>query len=489
MSPSKSDAKKPRASRVPYTPPVARRSATSNKEVPETQRTHDADRSSSASFSKRSPQEAADGDQSHRGSPEEQPAKQERVGASTGAEDNSGERRLEKTSANTCKPGPKPGPSTPGVDGKGPAKFASAGSEGRRKPRQAWAQYVPPGRRGTASSSESARSSAPESNSSKPMEESARPCGSSDPVGGREAPSQEAAPQRSSDVVVLDEPVVEEHASLGASITTSSLSLSDACGDDGNAEPALDPEECKAPVSSPSPHAETASTAVARDFAGTAPSQAVHRECQEGTETSYPPAAATFSGAAETPCEEEPTINTSISDAATSSTDSSCCRKEDQELPQLKPPAARYIPPGRRKALDAEAEAAAASGGGDGGAAGDGMGPLWTSRAPVRVSQRERATDGDASPARPAPARVARVVGGGMSAYGANISEYSGEFACCTYLGLRGLGETRNACIHTQDGLCNGSVLRTSDNIVHQFITIIVRPMCRYRYDRVSDPV
>lgn len=107
-------------------------------------------------------------------------------------------------------------------------------------------------------------------------------------------------------------------------------------------------------------------------------------------------------------------------------------RDKGPELPALKPPSARYIPPGRRKALDTEAAAAAASGrdlnGGGGGAAGDGMGPLWASRAPVRVSQRERPSDRDAeAAARPNPSRVAGVVSGGMSAYGANISEYSGE--------------------------------------------------------------
>lgn len=54
-----------------------------------------------------------------------------------------------------------------------------------------------------------------------------------------------------------------------------------------------------------------------------------------------------------------------------------------------------------------------------------GMGPLWTSRAPIRVSQRARPSDREASPVRPSPTRVAGVVSGGMSAYGANISEYS----------------------------------------------------------------
>lgn len=93
--------------------------------------------------------------------------------------------------------------------------------------------------------------------------------------------------------------------------------------------------------------------------------------------------------------------------------------EESQEMPLLKAPFARYVPPGRRKLLDSASTSAD-------GAAG-GMGPLWTSRAPIRVSQRPRPSDGEASPTRPSPARVAAVVGGGMSAYGANISEYSGK--------------------------------------------------------------
>ena len=98
--------------------------------------------------------------------------------------------------------------------------------------------------------------------------------------------------------------------------------------------------------------------------------------------------------------------------------------EDSQELPAAKAPSARYVPPGRRKIIDAEV--AAYNEAGASGTAG-GMGPLWTSRAPIRVSQRARPSDREASPVRPSPARVAGVVSGGMSAYGANISEYSGK--------------------------------------------------------------
>lgn len=98
---------------------------------------------------------------------------------------------------------------------------------------------------------------------------------------------------------------------------------------------------------------------------------------------------------------------------------------------QAKPASsARYVPPGRRKILDAEAAAAASESGTNtknGDPPAEYMGPLWPSRGPVRVSQKARPSDREASPARPAPARVAGVVSGGMSAYGASISEYSGE--------------------------------------------------------------
>ena len=97
---------------------------------------------------------------------------------------------------------------------------------------------------------------------------------------------------------------------------------------------------------------------------------------------------------------------------------------DGEEIPVAKAPSARYIPPGRRKIIDAEVAAFKESGAG--GTAGR-MGPLWTSRAPIRVSQRARPSDREASPVRPSPARVSGVVNGGMSAYGANISEYSGK--------------------------------------------------------------
>eukprot|EP00904_Undaria_pinnatifida_P007472 jgi/Undpi1/3855/HiC_scaffold_16.g07224.m1 len=93
-----------------------------------------------------------------------------------------------------------------------------------------------------------------------------------------------------------------------------------------------------------------------------------------------------------------------------------------QELPVAKAPSARYVPPGRRKIIDAEVAALNETGASE---TARGMGPLWTSRAPVRVSQRARPSDRESSPVRPSPARVAGVVSGGMSAYGANISEYS----------------------------------------------------------------
>ena len=442
MSSSTSGAKKPRAPRVPYTPPAARRSATSNN-AGETRRTHDADRSLSKQRPRREAAAAdAEGNNNHsrgqgQGPPAEQPAKPERAGKRTEEEKDTGGERLESASADTRKPRPS---SPGGVDRESPeVKAVSAGSAetSGRKPRQAWAQYVPPGRRGAARSNEGARSSAPESPPPTPTEESASGGGSSGSV-------QQAAAHQPSTAVVADEPAAEEHTLTGASMPTSSTSpstsssssssSSNACVDGSNAASAVPSEEGQAPVPSrsspppspprpPPPPPESTGTALAQKPAGIAPSPAVHQERQDGKEASHPPTPETVSDAVETPCKESTNTNKADStDAVTDIED-----KGDQELPPLKPPAARYVPPGRRKALDAEAAAAAAGGGGD-GAAGDGIGPLWTSRAPVRVSQRERATDKEASAAaRPAPARVARVVGGGMSAYGANISEYSGE--------------------------------------------------------------
>lgn len=90
----------------------------------------------------------------------------------------------------------------------------------------------------------------------------------------------------------------------------------------------------------------------------------------------------------------------------------------------VKAPFSPYVPPGRRQAMETADAAAAGL---------EGMGLLWPSvgRTPVRASQRARPTDGGTSPSRPAPARVAAVVSGGMSAYGANISEYSGTHYGC----------------------------------------------------------
>lgn len=88
---------------------------------------------------------------------------------------------------------------------------------------------------------------------------------------------------------------------------------------------------------------------------------------------------------------------------------------------------APYIPPGRRKMMEAAPQTAPEATGGDAMGGSTGIGPLWTFRAPVRVSQRARPTDGESSPSRPPPSRVAAVVSGGMSAYGANIEEYSGK--------------------------------------------------------------
>lgn len=98
-------------------------------------------------------------------------------------------------------------------------------------------------------------------------------------------------------------------------------------------------------------------------------------------------------------------------------------RKSKEDIP-AKAPIGKYVPPGRQKIIDAKGFAGNNSSMANNAS---GMGPLWTSRPPVRVTQRARSSDRETSPARPAPARMARVVGGGMSAYGASISEYSGE--------------------------------------------------------------
>lgn len=92
-----------------------------------------------------------------------------------------------------------------------------------------------------------------------------------------------------------------------------------------------------------------------------------------------------------------------------------------------------YIPPGRRRTMGESPQGEQRK--------EPPMGPLWPSgsvRTPVRVSQKARPSDSanGSSPTRSTPSRVAGVVGGGMSAYGAKIEEYSGEQAVpsCTLL-------------------------------------------------------
>lgn len=91
----------------------------------------------------------------------------------------------------------------------------------------------------------------------------------------------------------------------------------------------------------------------------------------------------------------------------------------DSKKTPVKTVSTPYVPPGRRRMTESAPQNDR-----------EPMGPLWPSggvRTPVRVSQRARASDGGSSPSRPTPSRVAAVVGGGKSAYGANIEEYSGE--------------------------------------------------------------
>ncbi|CBN78024.1 expressed unknown protein [Ectocarpus siliculosus] len=307
-------------------------------------------------------------------------------------------------------------------------------AERRRKPRQAWAQYVPPGRRGggasSASSVPASSSSGNENHSSCPRPEDtnkstsskARDGGSSERKGSRPA-----LKEKPSVVVVADGPApADQQEGASEQTTTTSTTSSSLChahgdktGAKATAAPPLESQASCPP--SPAKNREGSSRTNGASTEPTATS-ALDRTSEEHQDGENAPAA---SEARQKIVEPPP-----ASDSKRFEENVTGDKKEDQELPAFKPPAARYVPPGRRKALDAELAAAADSGSSGGAAAGDGMGPLWTSRAPVRVSQRERPSDRDASPARrPAPARVAHVVSGGMSAYGTNISEYSEEMS------------------------------------------------------------
>lgn len=328
--------------------------------------------------------------------------------------------------ASTCRP---PSPTPPGLKHTSPPKVAGGATGNRRQPRQAWSQYVPPGRRG-AGSNESVRSPVPETKPSTPTVVDSRGIvGSSGGASSRPPLNQKATKHRSSTVVADDQPAAataadEQTASAETTATPSSPSTSDACDVEGNETVSSTTREerrtsCAAhsPVPSPIPAARSNRLAARETTGNTPPPMAA---CEEREARADPSRAAPAVGtdALETPC-KEPTNGTAKSEPSRDVDD-----HDQDQLPPFKPPSARYIPPGRRKALDAEAAAAAANGD---DAAGDWMGPLWTSRAPVRVSQREREPTNASPASRPSPARVAGVVSGGMSAYGANISEYSGE--------------------------------------------------------------
>lgn len=320
----------------------------------------------------------------------------------------------------------KPAPTPQGVN-----HTAPPAAERRRRPRQAWAQYVPPGRRGGGASSSSSSvpassSSGNENHSSCPRAEDTNKSTSSkarDGGSSGEKGSRPALKEKPSVVVAADGPAPADQQE-GASeptttATTTSSSLCHAHGDITGAKATVAPP-LESQASCPPSPAKNRWSSSRINGASTEPTatSALDQTSEEHQDGENAPAASEA---------REKIVEPPASDSKKVEENVTGDKKEDQELPAFKPPAARYVPPGRRKVLDAELAAAADSCSSGGAAAGDGMGPLWTSRAPVRVSQRERPSDRDASPARrPAPARVARVVSGGMSAYGTNISEYSG---------------------------------------------------------------
>ncbi|CAM9196153.1 unnamed protein product [Ectocarpus sp. 13 AM-2016] len=311
---------------------------------------------------------------------------------------------------------------------------APPAAERRRKPRQAWAQYVPPGRRGggasSASSVPASSSSGNENHSSCPRAEDTNESTSSKARDGESSGGKGSCPalkEKPSVVAAADGPAPadqQEGASEQTSTaTTTSSSLCPAHGNKTGSKATAVPT-LESQASCPPSPAKNRGGSSRTDGAYTDPTatSALDQTSKEHRDGENAPAG---SDPREKIVEPPP-----ASDSKRVEENVTGDKNEDQELPAFKPPAARYVPPGRRKALDAELAAAADSGSSGGAAAGDGMGPLWTSRAPVRVSQRERPSDRDASPAsRPAPVRVARVVSGGMSAYGTNISEYSEEMS------------------------------------------------------------
>ncbi|CAM9862673.1 unnamed protein product [Pylaiella littoralis] len=508
MSPHTSDSRKIRAARVPYTPPAARPSAGDTSAISD--KKVEANAGATEIISARRRESGSSGGQQQQGQAGKQPPCQQRVveynneearrspavargetaRVNTGGAENSGGERghsqLESdsretgrvfTSANTCQPKL---PAPPGLNDSSPPKAAAATAAGSgRKPRKAWSQYVPPGRRG-AGCNESVRSTVPEPKPSTAAIIDSRGSRSSEGASSQPSLNKKKTPHESSTVIVGDEPAAVAIAQTASAetATPSSLTSSDLSDVEGNGNtPSTAPEECQAscsaqsPIPSPRP-AEISNKPAARETAGTTPSlmaayedgntpSTAPEECQASCsahspspsprppERSNKPAARKNTGTTPSPmaaCEERQ-IRTEISNAAPTAsedaietpckdpTDGTTKASEISEnvddhdrdcLPPFKPPSARYTPPGRRRALDAEAAAAAAEGD---DVSGDWMGPLWTSRAPVRVSQRERAPRDASPPTRPSPARVAGVVSGGMSAYGANISEYSEEMS------------------------------------------------------------
>ncbi|CAM9778311.1 unnamed protein product [Hapterophycus canaliculatus] len=337
------------------------------------------------------------------------------------------------------------------------APEAAAGAASRRKPRQAWAQYVPPSRRGgetsssdttPSSSSTAASCGKSEDTHSFSADADLRTAAARDPRGRKFSPSKvvrncpaskekKAIPPHPIGEVALERrrapdeegpesevKIVGEETTEPVEETVTSLPPSDAEGVDTHAKVVSTSQETEA---DPAVLAESSGglSRLTSSESTASPTRDAPSKRQPDDEPILPaPAPASVTCPDATGDDHDQEVGSNGDD-----------RHRDQapELPALKPPSARYIPPGRRKALDTEAAAAAAAGrdsNGGGAAAGDGIGPLWASRAPVRVSQRERPSNKDAEPAaRPSPSRVAGVVSGGMSAYGANISEYSEEMS------------------------------------------------------------
>ncbi|CAM9155811.1 unnamed protein product [Scytosiphon promiscuus] len=516
MTSRASDVKRTRAAQVPYTPPAARRSSRPPPDHAEGYTPEAAPRARQPQ-GKTSPcqrRTAPGGGAAHQrpaGNPKVSPAKMDKVSSSsssnkppvpastqtatavqpeepaaaaaaaaTAAVATEESRPKEERRGDNLSSSPRgsstsqtPGHPAPSALDRKNAPQAATGAASRRKPRQAWAQYVPPSRRGSATpSSEVARpSSSSVASGSKNGAAHSAPADAdpgasaavrdprgvggvspSRPVKSRPAPKEKSAtPPRGKNEVALEKPAVVDEGEPVADCKMAGGGMTEPGGEAAILLPSSDAEvegdTSNATILPTTPRDSQATPPFPVEISdgglsgGTDPeSTALQRpdvpsEKQEDVSPAPPApasASATSPDAAGVDSPREGPTGNGNDQAGKGGAANGAAPDEAPQLPVLKPPSARYIPPGRRKALDTEAAAAAGrdSNGGGGGASADGIGPLWASRTPVRVSQRERASDRESETvARPSPSRVAGVVSGGMSAYGANISEYSEEMS------------------------------------------------------------